>query len=147
MRTILAGDIVLYGNDVRGKPRKYRVSSYVRRVEDPAYEAITAEGRTKDEFEIALLLQEELRKDIELEKAERRAAGLPASRRYTFEKCLPEEATHLCLSGICGAIAPLEQCVYIAQVQWSMDRIAEAQDKALQAGKRRERLFSVWRWE
>lgn len=147
MKLILAGDIVHCGQNYSGKPRSYRVSSYVRRVEDPAYEAISPAGSTEVDIEIATFLQEELRKDVEQEKAERKAAGLPANRRYTFEKCPPEEATHLVLSGICGAIAPVEACTYVRQVKWPEERIVEAQNKALLAGNSRVRLAFFWRWE
>lgn len=57
-----------------------------------------------------------------------------------MQYCLREEAEYLVLYGICGAIAPVEQCRVIGVVDWSDADIKRARDGAIRRGQAREML-------
>ena len=135
-RPFLAGDIVLHGTGMDGQPKRWRVKRYLQRIGDPAY-------NSELDAETAEFLQEW----VEEEKAERRSKGLPATRRYTLQTCPPEEATHLSLTGVCGAIVPVGECEYAALVEWPAHHIREAREKAAAYGRARTQLYGVWYWE
>lgn len=132
-----AGDIVHYGS--RGtEKRRWRVKAFLQRVEDSLDDSAES---------IDHIVEEVIRESVALERQERRAKGLPANRRYTFRHCLPADATHLKLSGVCGAIAPIDECEYLKQVEWTPDAIQKAINYANALGDKGNQLIGCWRWE
>jgi len=55
--------------------------------------------------------------------------------------CLQEEATHLSLTGIAGAIAPIELCKVTGMVGWSTEQIEQGRKKAIRLGEAHEMIF------
>ncbi|MEL3888438.1 hypothetical protein, partial [Pseudomonas aeruginosa] len=55
--------------------------------------------------------------------------------------CLREQATHVTLTGIAGAIAPIEECTVTGMVPWPDELLEEAREKARRKGERGEMLF------
>lgn len=55
--------------------------------------------------------------------------------------CLQEEATHLSLTGICGAIAPIEKCKVTGMVDWPADQIKKCRVRAEHLGSTHEMVF------
>ena len=53
----------------------------------------------------------------------------PNSQRQVW--CTREEATHLSLYAVCGAIAPVEACREVGKVTWPEERIDELRQTAL----------------
>ncbi|MEM7658932.1 MAG: Sua5/YciO/YrdC/YwlC family protein [Bacteroidota bacterium] len=111
---------------------------FLQRVEDPLDDSAES---------IDDIVEEVIRESVALERQERRAKGLPANRRYTFRHCLPADATHLKLTGVCGAIAPIDECEYLKQVEWTPDAIQEAINYANALGAKGNQLIGCWRWE
>jgi len=62
----------------------------------------------------------------------------PSEKRLRW--CLREDATHLALSGICGAVAPVEACSVIRMVDWEDSVIAEYRAYAITLGEKGERV-------
>ncbi len=122
--TLRVCDIVYYGLDSFGKERQsWRITHHMKRVED------TLDDWQPDD------IGEQIYKKILLEnrEKERKARldkGLPANRRFRFKWCRQDEATHVSLAGICGAIAPIEKCEFIEEVEWPQDRIIERRKNA-----------------
>ncbi|MBF3053145.1 hypothetical protein ACQCLI_31940 (plasmid) [Pseudomonas nitroreducens] len=111
------GAIVHYGTNSFGtEPGRYRVSGYMRRVEK------------KPDFGndfIAEILFDSCR--------ERDGTRL--------QWCVRADATHLSLTGIAGAIAPIEQCEVVGMVAWSEAELLEARQFAQLLGESGELLF------
>jgi hypothetical protein len=61
--------------------------------------------------------------------------------RPRYQWCLPEEATHVSLSGICGAIAPIGECRVTGRVGWPRATIEAYADRAREVGRARMRAF------
>ena len=135
-RPFLAGDIVLHGTGMDGQPKHWRVSTYLQRIEDPAYDPGIDATTSK--------VMQEWVDEIRLDRMKK---GLPATRRYTFRTCTPEEATHLDLVGLCGAIVAVAECEFVSVVSWSTHQIQEAREKAAAHGRARTQLYGVWYWE
>jgi hypothetical protein len=57
--------------------------------------------------------------------------------------CLREEATHVSLSGIAGAIAPIGEVTVTGHVSesWSKEAVDEARQSAIRLGEAKEMLF------
>jgi hypothetical protein len=55
--------------------------------------------------------------------------------------CVRANATHLSLSGIAGAIAPIEKCQVVGMVDWSEAELHDARQSAQRKGERGELLF------
>jgi len=140
MNTIEIADRVIYGMDSFGrKPQSWRVTGFYRRIEDsldnnrPEQHKVTYiwDGNSfqVDETEWHKSLDNELFWEIWTEdrlkehylRAERK---LPCTRRYRYVRCRKEQATHLCLTCICGAIAPIADCTRTGTVEWEPEYIA-----------------------
>ena len=111
------GALVHYGTNSFGtEPGRYRVSGYMRRVEQkPDF---------GDDF-IAEILFDSCR--------ERDGTRM--------QWCVRADATHLSLSGIAGAIAPIEKCEVVGMVDWPEADLLEARQFAQLLGERGELLF------
>ncbi len=117
------GALVEYGMNSFGTgPSKYRVTAWIR----PAPPPVLA----PDDF-IGQILFEACQ-----EIADKKDG---VKRRMQF--CLREEATHLSLTGIAGAIAPVEMCKVTGVVDWPADQIASSREKAMRLGARHEMIF------
>lgn len=111
------GALVNYGTDSFGKePGRYRVTGYMCRVESKPHFG--------DDF-LGEILFDSCR-DFQGSKM-----------RY----CLREQATHVTLTGIAGAIAPIEECTVTGMVPWPGELLEEAREKARRKGERGEMLF------
>lgn len=105
------GSIVEYGlNSFGTSPARYRVNAYLREV---------VEVSTTDEFGLSEILQEARR----------------ASQGKRLRWCLREDATHLSLSGISGALAPVRDCKVIGMVDWPQKELQAARDYAERRGR------------
>jgi hypothetical protein len=58
-----------------------------------------------------------------------------------MEWCLPSQATHVSLRGVCGAIAPMGECRFIEMVNWPYEQIIEEQSRAIALGSTHEKVF------
>jgi hypothetical protein len=117
------GTLVEYGLDGFGKePARYRVEAWMRAAPTPEF--------TPHDF-IAKILFESCR------EFDDKSGGRP--KRMQF--CLREEATHVSLAGICGAIAPVEQCEVVGNVSWPDGLLDDSRQRAVQLGLAHEMLF------
>lgn len=55
--------------------------------------------------------------------------------------CLPNEATHVSLTGICGAIAPIGECKVTGMVNWPEKHITEEHESAMRRGAAHQAIF------
>lgn len=110
------GAIVEYGFDpFTQKPRRYRVKSYLCRVvETPNF---------GDDVLGAILFES--------------CREVDGSR---MRWCLREEATHLSMTGTCGSIARVEDCVVVGMVGWTEKLLAEARESAERRGRAKTML-------
>lgn len=110
--------IVHYGvNSFGTEPATYRVSGYMKK-------AVTPQLRPDDW--IGKILFESCRKFRDDSR---------------LQDCVQEEAEYLCLTGICGAIAPVSECTVIRMVDWPAEHIKQEQEYARLRGIRGEVLF------
>lgn len=119
MKTIApeVGAIVEYGINISGKsPRTYRDTAYLCRV--------TTKPNFGDNW-VGEMLFDSCRE-------------FKGSR---MRWCIRSEATHLSLSGICCAIAPIEECRAIGMVDWPEKALAEARESAENKGIKAEMLY------
>lgn len=142
MEPILVCDIVEYGLDGFGKlPQTYRVTHHLKRV-DYDFSLKRSEG-----FSVDTIIDNMMRGIVEKEQEKRRETGKPCSRRYKLIYCKPEEATHLCLAGIGGALAPISECKKVRTVDWSPELIQEKRDNAVSDFWLSNARGSDWYWE
>jgi hypothetical protein len=117
------GALVEYGKDGFGKePGRYRVDAWLRAAPTPKLDPHDFIGKIL--FESC----QELRDARDGEK-----------KRMQF--CLREEATHLSLAGICGAIAPIELCKVTGMVDWDPKLLAQERESARRLGASHEMIF------
>lgn len=65
----------------------------------------------------------------------------PETGKARMQFCLRSEATHLSLSGVGGAIAPIAECKVTGMVPWSAEHLAEARASANRHGATHEMIF------
>lgn len=141
-RTLEVCDIVYYGLDSFGRERqRWRVSGHLKRVEDNFGEVPICQDSIENE-----ILTDVLSSILLREKLEREEKGLPHTRRFRYEYCCPEEATHVSLVSVGGAIAPIGECEFIEVVKWSPKLIAQEKAGAL-AMISHFNLRREWQWE
>jgi hypothetical protein len=113
------GALVDYGTNGYGDgPAHWRVNSYMRVAPEP-------EVGTKDWID-----------EILFEAAQK--CG-PEKKRMQW--CLPNEATHVALSGICGTIARISEIKVTGMVPWSEQALADEREHARRLGERHEMIF------
>lgn len=130
-------DIVEYGLDSFGKqPATYRVDGWLC----PRFPQPKITGHD-------MLLSGAMRRDLTCgEIAESVIHSILAERpasRVRLAWCTREEATHVALSGICGAIALVSECRVVGRVQWGEDAVADAVEYALLLSTS-DRLVDTW---
>lgn len=131
-------DCVYYGLDSFGKKRqKWRVTQCYRK-------------QTSQEFdELYPIDCEPLQSFLELErlkaKFSRMEQGLPTNEFFRLIPCEPQEATHVGLTAVCGAIAPIEECEFIEVVPWSAELI-EATKAAAASRVKNDLRYHEWQW-
>jgi hypothetical protein len=117
------GTLVEYGKDSFGKePGHYRVDAWLRAAPTPEFEPHDFIGKIL--FESCQELDDE--RD---------------GQKKRMQFCLRDEATHLSLSGICGAIAPIEMCKVTGVVDWPPKHLAEARESARLLGGTHRMIF------
>lgn len=138
--TLRVADCVYYGMDSFGNKRQsWRITHHLKRIEDTLF------TRPKPDDEIDQIIHEVVLESVLKEQADRKAKGWPHTRRYRFQYCTQEEATHVSLRGICGAHAPVEECEFIEEVPWSQERIAEVRAEAIRPFWLNHK--TDWHWE
>ena len=139
---ILVCDLVQYGLDCFGKkPQRWRVSHHLRRVED------TLNEKDVNEDSVDGIITKILLEDREEQRKARIKNGLPANRRYKLVYCKPEEATHVSLTGISGAQAPISECKKVGTVNWSDEFIAQNRANAVSDFWLKTKFNHDWIWE
>lgn len=117
------GALVEYGLDSFGKePARYRVKSWMRVAPAPQI--------AEDDWLGEILF--EACQQVETKTG----AG-----KQRMQWCLREEATHVSLTGICGAIAPIEACKVTGMVPWPKAQLDEARNSANRLGASHKMLF------
>ena len=120
-------DIVEYGFDGFGKaPATYRVDAWLKPYVKPyrvtGYDMMMSGAMMSD-------LDKDQRGEVILQPIfERLAAN--TSRRTRLIWCRREEATHVSLSGVCGAVAPISECKIVGRVNWDEVDVQEQVDTA-----------------
>lgn len=119
------GSLVEYGqNGLRTGPGEYRVTHWLCAAEKPVYD---------DSDLVEEILAEVL--------AEEAAASPGHSARLNLRYCVREEATHVSLYGICGAIAPIAEVKVTGMVEWSQADLDAARLRAHLQGLLKARVF------
>lgn len=116
------GDIVEYGLDSFGrKPETYRVSAWLR-IAPP----FKPSGREPNDTFDKILYE-----------------ACQKIRGHRMQYCTQEEATHLSLVGVCGTIAPVNECKVVGSVKgvWSQEAIDSATQHAIELGEKHEMIF------
>jgi hypothetical protein len=117
------GTLVEYGlNGLENAPARYRVSSWMRAAPPPKLDP--------DDF-LGDILFESCR------ELEDEADG----KKKRMQFCLREEATHVSLSGICGAIAPIAMCKIVGKVDWPVELLNLQRESAVRFGTEHTMLF------
>ena len=126
-------DIVEYGRDGLDQgPGRYRVTGWLK-----------AHVRARPESGTDMLAAGAMWQDLTIEQAKHALADRlladivkPAAVRLAW--CPREEATHVALTGVGGAVAAVSACRVVGQVTWSRDMIDEAVAQAIALGAGRE---------
>ncbi len=133
-------DIVEY--NFCGQPRTWRVSFHLRIIlhdiptrQPPRHGSI---DRLMYDFCALAYINEQYRRE---------AAGLPANRKFRYQICTLEEATHLALVGVCGASAPIQECQFIKTVDWPAIQITTEQQNAVSEFWMSKNNLMNWEWE
>jgi hypothetical protein len=125
-------DLVTY------KGKRYRVAYYKKRVED---------NFPHEPTELDELIREIVEEELLKEKQQRAEKGLPHTRRFRWQNCTKDEATHVSLYGLTYPIAPIEEVIYEGSISWSQELIAEVQAEAVSDFRLKNYPFSEWQWE
>lgn len=136
---IEVGDIVLYSFAGEAEPRRWRVNGHMKRVE------INFATRSKDR--LTAISARIAKRQYRHERRQRRKQGLPSFRKFRLVWCKPSEATHLELTGVCGAIATIEKCTKIGVVAWDEEHIQEARTSALKLVELNYVTAPIFDWE
>lgn len=121
--------IVEYGLDSFGqKPETYRVDGWLCEM-PPLVELDCGTPGSKTRQQITNTVIMKLRQENPPD---------PSKKRLRW--CLREDATHLALSGICGAVAPVEKCKVIGVVNWDSSVIDEYRADAVALGEAGDRV-------
>jgi hypothetical protein len=134
-------DIVeyLFGGDVA----RFRVTHHLKRVED----SLDSEREKPADIGMEAVLRV-IHRERERERAQRKASGMTHARRYRLNYCRPEEATHVELVGVCGAIAAIGECRRIAIVDWDAASIARERKEAVSDFWLKSNHHApLWMWE
>lgn len=133
-------DCVYYGMDSFGKERaRWRITHHLKRIED------TFDDQDKPDDPVEAIIYEVIEEERLREKFSRWEKGLSHTRRFRYQVCTQEEATHVSLVGICGAEASVEDCEFIQEVPWSQEFIKEQRASAVSSFWLGH-IFD-WRWE
>jgi hypothetical protein len=125
---ILVCDRVMYAFAGEAET-SWRVDGHMKRIDETRLKNPYPPG-TPD-ADIWSYIRKSIRADIARERKRRKKQGLPHTRRYRLVWCKPEEATHLSLYAVCGAIAPIEKCRKVGTVEWDAKTIEDARKSAL----------------
>lgn len=117
------GTLVEYGLDgFKREPARYRVDGWMRAAPTPQF--------PPHAFLEKILFE-----------ASQELTDAADGKKKRMQFCLREEATHLALAGVCGAIAPVVQCKVVGTVEWPENQLNDARQHAAQLGATHEMLF------
>ncbi len=117
------GSLVEYGmNELTWSPRKYRVTAWIRVAPPPTFEPDDIFG------DILFDACQELTDKRDGQK-----------KRMQF--CTRAEATHLSLTGVAGAIAPIEMCKVTGMVDWEPSFLEQNRESARKRGDAHTMIF------
>ncbi len=137
--TLRVADIVYYGLDSFGDKRQsWRITHHLKRIEDTFVNSAPDNPVDK-------IIHRVIAGSLLNEKLKREEAGLPHARRFRYQYCTQEEATHVELVAICGATAPVGECEFIKEVDWPRELIEEQRRNAATSfpiGR-----MTDWEWE
>lgn len=124
-------DIVEFGLDSYGKaPATYRVDGWLKPYVEPyrvtGYDMLLT-GAMRSELDNKQRSEVLLQPVLQAIAAEKEAMQ---PRRSRLVWCGRGDATHLALSGIGGAVAPVAECKVIGRVNWSAKTIQQQIDQA-----------------
>lgn len=138
-RILQAGDCVTYnGSYTALASRHWRVESFKHRVDEVI--KLPMPGDIADQICHDIHMAER-----EKDRISRVADGLPCNLRYRFLWCFPQHATHVSLYGVCGALAPIEECEFTGVVNWPADLIQDHKRRAIWLVG--QDSFDRWHWE
>lgn len=138
--TLKITDLVQY----RGE--RYRVAYYKKRVEDN-FPNNQIDLMPHETYEMPEFMLKILQEEILEEKQERAEKGLPHTRRWRYQICTQDEATHVSLYGLTYPIAPIEDVIYEGPISWSPELIALTTEEAISEFRLKRFPFSDWNWE
>lgn len=114
-----------YGMNSFGTARaQWRITHHLKRMEETFDPKLAADFTEK-------IINRVIERSLLKEKLLRQEQGLPATRRFRFHYCVPDEATHVEIVGVCGAIAPIEECEFIREVDWDRELIEQERQDAI----------------
>lgn len=116
--------------------QNYRVTGFLKRHEE------TCSDRPQDPIDE--IVWEVVTSSLLKEKLERQEAGLSHNRRFRYQWCLRNEATHIHVVGVSAAILPIETESF-GPVNWPSVEILKAisdYESSFMLGK-----FTDWVWE
>jgi hypothetical protein len=117
------GTLVEYGKDGFGKePGRYRVNAWLRAAPTPKLDPHDFIGKIL--FESCQELTD--KRD---------------GQKKRMQFCTREEASHLSLTGVGGAIAPIEMCKVTGMVDWDPKLLAQERESARRLGASHEMIF------
>ncbi|WP_052223772.1 hypothetical protein [Comamonas testosteroni] len=117
------GALVEFGmNSFQTGPATYRVTAWLRAAPQPTL--------NPDDFIGHILFE-----------ACQEIPDASDGKKKRMQFCLRDEATHLSLKGIAGAIAPIELCKVTGMVDWPTDQIEKGREKARRLGEAHQMIF------
>lgn len=135
---IRVADVVWYS--MHDRRDRWRVTHHFKRVLHPGFEQLRDSGDLADRLIADVCEKSHLKEKLRLLEL-----GIEVTELIAYHYCPQEEATHLSLTGVCGGIAPVEECEWIEEVDWPEDQIAEARETAI--GDIGEPSPTGWMWE
>lgn len=136
---------------VRYRGERYRVTGYKRRVEDNFPDNpidLLPQTLTPEEVaEIRQIRVEFVAMDLLREKLRRAEQGLPCTRRWRWQNCTREDATHVQLYGLSYPIAAIRDLMFESPSTWPAELIEQETRAANSPGRLLHYPFSEWYWE
>ncbi len=95
------------------------------------------------------IINEIIEESVLKEWYERQEQGLPANKRFRYEYCSKEEATHLDLGGSTYMLAPINECKFIRVIDWSPEHIKERKEQVARMvhADKNLKISRNWYWE
>lgn len=130
-------DIVKYGD------KTYRVEYFVKKVHwEPRQ-------KTANDVWLDEIIDEIIEYEVLKEWYKQQECNLPHSKRYYYQYCEKEDATHAYLVSSSYATAPIEECIPIGGVDWAPSIIEQhiGSAKRMIEAQRQGMMQKNYRWE